>query len=518
VTETCDSTGPNNRTKYSYDGSSVVGTTGTPQHVNPTGSRGNATTISQMTSGSSTISQTFTYFDTGNVQTVTDTNNAQTTYTYSSATASCGNSFPTGVNEPLSLTRSFVWNCSGAVQTSMTDENSKNWTTTYNDANFWRPTAKSDPTSASTSITYGIPASAWWTESTLNFNGTTSTADTRITLDNQGRPHVTQQKQSQSSSNYDSVETDYDSLGRTAKTTIPYTGTAGQTSSGNGTTTVYDALSRPTQVTDAGNGWTKYTYAQNDVLIETGPLGTGDSNTKKRQLQYDGLGRLTSVCEVSSASGSGTCGQTTSQTGFWTKYTYDLLNNLAGVTQNAQSGSTQTRTYQYDGLSRMTSEANPETVGSAYTYVYDTGSPCSTSNGDMVKRTDPVGNVTCYAYDALRRVTSVQLQTGSPYLSVTPDKHFVYDSATVNSVVMSNAKGRLAEAYTGPSKTTDLGFSYSARGEVADVYQKSPNSGGYYHVSATYWANGLQNTLFSSVQGPSRLPKESYRESYCLFL
>ena len=31
---------------------------------------------------------------------------------------------------------------------------------------------------------------------------------------------------------------------------------------------------------------------------------------------------------------------------------------------------------------------------------------------------------------------------------------------------MSNAKARLAEAYTGPSsgKITDLGFSYSARG------------------------------------------------------
>ena len=106
----------------------------------------------------------------------------------------------------------------------------------------------------STALTYSISPSAWWTESTLNFNGTTSTADTRITVDSQGRPHVTQRKQSQSSSNYDSVETDYDSLGRTAKTTIPYTGTAGQTSSGNGTTTVYDALSRPTQVTDAGTG------------------------------------------------------------------------------------------------------------------------------------------------------------------------------------------------------------------------------------------------------------------------
>ena len=499
------------QTTYSYDGSSVVGTTGTPQHVNPTGSRGNATTISQMTSGSSTISKTLTYFDTGNVQTVMDTNVPSTThtYTYSNATASCGNAFPTGVNEPLTLTRSFVWNCSGAVQTSETDENSKTWTTTYNDPNFWRPTASTDPTNAQTALAYSISPSAWATESTLNFNGTTSTADTRTTLDSQGRPHVTQQEQSQGSSNYDSVETEYDLVGRPKLVTIPYTGTAGQTtSSGTGTTTAYDALNRPTEVTDADGGWTKYTYTQNDVLIEAGPLGTGDSNTKKRQLQYDGLGRLTSVCELTNASGSGTCGQTTSQTGFWTKYTYDLLNDLTGVTQNAQSSSTQTRTYQYDGLSRLTSEANPETNGSAYTYTFDTDSTCGTSNGDPVKRSDPVGDVTCYAYDALHRVTAVTYPSGS-YASVTPAKYFVYDSATVNSVSMSNAKGRLAEACTGTcaSPTTVLGFSYSSRGELTDVYQSTPHSGGYYHVNASYWANGLQNTLNANLSG---LPNWTY--------
>ncbi len=66
---------------------------------------------------------------------------------------------------------------------------------------------------------------------------------------------------------------------------------------------------------------------------------------------------------------------------------------------------------------------------------------------------------------------------------------------------MQNAKGRLAEAYTGASKTTDLGFSYSARGEVTDVYQSSPHSGGYYHVTAGYWANGLLNTLNLKLAG-----------------
>jgi RHS repeat-associated protein len=67
---------------------------------------------------------------------------------------------------------------------------------------------------------------------------------------------------------------------------------------------------------------------------------------------------------------------------------------------------------------------------------------------------------------------------------------------------MSNAKGRVAEAYTtsltsctGANKLTDIGFGYSARGEVTDTYESTPNSGGYFHSTASYWANGALNTL-----------------------
>jgi len=42
----------------------------------------------------------------------------------------------------------------------------------------------------------------------------------------------------------------------------------------------------------------------------------------------------------------------------------------------------------------MTSETNPESGTTSY--VYDTDSTCGTSNGDLVKRTDAMGNVTCY--------------------------------------------------------------------------------------------------------------------------
>jgi RHS repeat-associated protein len=69
-----------------------------------------------------------------------------------------------------------------------------------------------------------------------------------------------------------------------------------------------------------------------------------------------------------------------------------------------------------------------------------------------------------------------------------------YDSATVNGLSMTNAKARLAEAYTCitpcTSKITDEGFSYSLRGEVSDVYLSTPHSGGYYHINQTYWPHG----------------------------
>ena len=223
------------------------------------------------------------------------------------------------------------------------------------------------------------------------------------------------------------------------------------------------------------------------------------SAPKQKQFEYDSLGRLTSVCEVTTLTGGGTCGQTTTATGYWTKYTYDAIGDLTGVTQNAQSSSAQSRTYAYDDLGRMTSESNPESGTTSYTY--DADSSCGTSKGDLVKKVDAVGNTTCYTYDALHRSTNITYS--GPYSSSTPNKYFVYDAATVNGVVMSYVKARMAEAYTATcstcTKITDIGLSYSVLGQPSDIYESTPHSSGYYHTAATYWANGVIHQL----TGPS---------------
>ena len=491
------------QTSYNYDQTSVVTTSGTPQHSSVSGSRGNLTSIYYYTQGSTYLTKSYTYFDTGNIDVATDVNGAQTTYTY----GACGNSFPTSISEPLSLSRSMTWNCTGGVELTVTDENSQTTTTAYTDPYFWRPASVTDPTSAVTNYTYPSQTQA---ESVLSFNGGASASDSLLTTDGLGRQLLVQIRQAPGSSNFDTTETNYDALGRLYQTSLPFTTTDGTTnSSAPGTTKTFDALSRVTGVTDSGGGTLTKAYSQNDVLVTRGPAPSGE-NTKRRQLEQDGLGRLTSVCEITSGTTAwpgGTCAQSTSQTGYWTKYTHDALGHLTGVTQNAQSTSTQSRSYSYDLMGRLLSETNPES--GTTTYTYDTDATCGTSDGDLVKRVDAVGNVICYSYDALHRPLAITYPSGS-YASVTPQKHFVYDSATVNSVTMLNTKTRLAEAYTCFSpcttKLTDIGMSYTVRGQPSDIYESTPNSGTYYHVNETYWANGGLYQL----SGLSALPTFTY--------
>jgi RHS repeat-associated protein len=500
---TVEDSGSNTKayTSYSYDQWTPTATSGTPNHISVTAARGNLTTIATQANSGTTLYRKLTYYDTGMLNTASDLGTASgggpnlTTYNYSDATSTCGNAFPSSISEPMSLSGSFTWNCVGGVNLTTTDENSKVVTSDYSaDPDFWRPDYTLDRLLNKTTFAY--PTNPTATESNLSFNSNNSVSDLRTTVDGFGRVVLSQQAETPGLGEYDISETDYNVSGQPSKSTIPFQAPKDTTSSSApGTTTVYDALGRPYLVTDGGTGTVSYTYTGNDVLQAVGPAPTGE-NTKQKQLEYDGLGRLTSVCEITSASGSGACGQFNPAIGFLTTYTYNAPGNLLTVTQNAQPGAIggmQTRKYFYDSLSRLTSEFNPEWKNNSTTYSYDTDATCGTSNGDLVKRVDAANNVTCFTYDALHRNTGITYPSG-PNAAATPAKTFIYDGATVNGHAMQFAKGRLAEAYTG-SKTTDLGFSYDADGRIIDFYESTPHSSGYYDVTASYWANGMLDTL-----------------------
>ncbi|HEX6802153.1 MAG TPA: RHS repeat-associated core domain-containing protein [Terriglobales bacterium] len=497
-------------TTYSYDGSTPATSNGTTQHIAVTGARGNVTTITSQVSSTTSLSRQFTYYDTGMPNTSTDVNGAVTTYNYPDATSTCDNTFATSVTLPIiGQTPLTTYNCTGAVATQIDDLNSNPTKINYTDSYFWRPANTVDPLQNQTNFSYAISSM----ESSMVFNSQHSLVEALIQVDAFGRPVNQQSEQQPNGSSYDTTTAAYDALGRPYLATVPcVAGNGVQCSTSTATTTAYDALSRPTQMTDAGGGYVSYSYNQNAVLQTLGPLVSGE-NLKQKQLQYDGLGRLISVCEITSLPGGGACtGQVGTPTGYLTTYAYSVdaqSHPTLTVTQNAQATGKQTRVYTYDWMGRLITEQNPESGTTNYTY--DTASnPCGwgayTSKGDLIQKVDGMGNSVCYQHDALHRLWAI----GNSNQSATnPVKEFRYDSSANGFVspptgaTFANTIGRLIEAETDfNGRITDEWFSYSSRGELTDVYESTPHSSGYYHTTATYWANGALNTL-SGVPGQS---------------
>ena len=410
------------KTTYQYDQTAVTTTSGTPQHVSVSGSRGNPTTISYLTQGSTTIFKTFTYFDTGNVYVANDVNGNPTTYSY----GDCGNSFQTSasVTTPVSMSTSAVWNCNGGVPTSTTDENDQ--TTSYSYETMWRLNQETFPDGGETSFTYNDTPTPASVTTTVKVNSSSNEVMTTI-LDGLGRTSQTQLTSDPAGTDY--VATTYDSLGRIYTISNPYRSTSDPTY--GVTKYTYDALSRPMQITDADGSSASASYSANCVT-ET------DEASKNRESCTDGLGRMTSVIE-----NPGGLGYTTS-------YGYDVLGDLTSVTENGS----RSRTFVYDGLGRLTSTANPES--GTVTYVYDTNTV-----GDLRTKTDARGITTTYTYDLLHRLTAKSYSDGT-----TGDIYY-YDENDPFGYSVNNPVGRLVADWTGNGTwAVWKAFSYDPMGRI----------------------------------------------------
>ncbi len=462
---------PTSQTTYTYDQGSVTATTGTPQHISVSGSRGNPTTTTYLVSGSTTISTTATYYDTGTVNVFTDSKGNQDTYSYGSS--SCGNSFATTISLPLSLSRSQTWNCNGGLLASRTDENGKATSFSYDLMN--RPAQTNFPDGGWKLVAYtGANQQDTYTgiTSTTPSSSCTSCRHDQLNLDSQERVSTTilvSDPEGQTT-----ISTAYDSLGRVLKTSNPYRHTSDPTYGFD--TRAYDALNRVTSITHQDSNVIS-TYYGGDVgthggagtqLCASGTYGLGypvlsvDESGMKHEMWKDALGRTIEVDEPDSSNNMtlGTC------------HAYDVLGN---VTQTVQGS--QTRTYAYDGLSRKTSEALPEAGTTSFYYTTSGGALCSGDPKAACRRTDARGITTTSSYDAMNRLNS------KTYSDSTPTANFYYDESSVTvagtAYTLTNTKGRLSHSSSGSGSAITI-HSYDQMGRTQDLWQCTP-----YNCSST---------------------------------
>jgi len=474
---------------------------------------GSLLTNAVLTGGSTYLTTSATYNANGTVATSTDANLNKTTLTYETCNT-IGNALLTRVVPPVStLDTQFSWdsNCQGAKMLSATDPTNFSVSTTYNDP-FWRPTSNTDQLTNTVNLSYYPTVPLNTQEAQMTFGS--SDFDAFNTADALERPLYSQQIEA-SGGSWDTVQMGYswNTTGRVTTKTMPCVAAKGSGCSSGTTTITHDALGRSLVTTDGGGGTLTTTYTGHssgcgnsllgcvDILVVLGPAPAGEV-VKQVQKEYDGLGQVRSVCQLSSATGTTSCGQANGGTGYLTTYNYNADGTVSSIVRGSQ-----THSFTYDALGRTLTATYPES--GTKQFFYDTapstpGVACSTlallTNssplGNLLKTYDANGTTTCFSYDTMNRNTSIAY-AGTNWDG--ENKYFVYDSATVHSVTMTNTLGRVAEAYTAPTsggtKVTDEGFSYTARGEPSDVYQWSTHSGGWYHVTATYFANGALDTL-----------------------
>lgn len=428
----------------------------------------------------------FTYTTKGAVATYTEPSGHKVTYNYTL----CNDLFLSSVSDTI-RSFGFTYDCNSGDTLTMTDANSNVWTATYADP-LNRVTVVKSPmysTSYPDSTTYTYTANS--IDSKMTFNSGATVDEGLTTTDVAGRPVLYQS--SYASGSFGTTQLAYNNLGQSSAVSIPFLAAPGAlATSPTSATTTYDAIGRPHTIHDPSGDLTSFTYTDRDSRVTTYSIAT--------QAQTNGLGQVTSACQITGATGNGACGQDVAADGYLTTYAYNPVGYVTSMVKNAQTtGTTQTTSYLYDGFNRLTSIARPESGASTYVWDADSSGTCTgTYDGQVVRFNDANGNVTCYTYDVEGRVLSETHPSG-PNSAATAQKHFVWDSSTTFTCPSGSTYqvGRLAEAYTGTSTTkiTDEELCYNKRGDLTDVFESTPNSGGAFHTTATYWPDGSLDTI-----------------------
>jgi len=296
-----------------------------------------------------------------------------------------------------------------------------------------------------------------------------------------GLGRVVEDRQYENLTDYITIKTEYDLLGRTYRISNPYR--FGE--SVLWTTTEYDLFGRVTSVTTPDTAAIRTAYAGDRFLLT-------EQAGKQRVSRVDALGQVRDVWEIKSVDGSTEAVSFPNHpevtAGYRTTYEYDTLGNIVKVTQGAQQ-----RYFMFDSLKRLIRMRAPEqgtyaplnlsdpvTGNSAWSagYQFD-------ANGNLTQRTDARGVISTYTYDALNRNTTID---HSDTASINPDVRRFYDGAI-------NGKGRFWYFYKGGDISTGANVdhiavdSYDAMGRPAvqrQLFKLNSVWGPTYQTSRTY--------------------------------
>ncbi len=473
---------------YGYDEGSPTFTSGIPQHLAVTGARGNLTSASS--NGSGVIDTTMTYYDTG-APISTTTPNGTTHYSYDSTqTFVTSTTLPTPLSG-VELATSASYDQQTGALISATGMNAGQITQIAQYERLLRPSLVSLPNGGQVQINYESPNQIGRYQPMGN--GTAAGIETLV--DGYSRPSRVAVANGQSSNPWYQTDYCYDAAGLLQFQSVQYQGDGWGTPkrcSGNGTSYVYDALGRVTSLTTP-DGTTQYQYNGRAEKIT-------DVNGVQRITQYDLLGRISSVCEISSNSsmpGSGSpvvCGMDISGTGFLTSYSYDLAAHSTTITQGAQL-----RVITTDSAGRIIQMVEPERGTTNYSYSYNSAGLVVTRKRPRANQINPaVLTTTTTQLDSLSRLRSITSDDG-----ITPSRYFGFDAPAGWVEGQSNVKGMLSYAQGGsnPNQATSI-YSYDLMGQPTQLYQCLPSGCGNatqdHGVTATY---DLVGNLTSETDG-----------------
>lgn len=253
---------------------------------------------------------------------------------------------------------------------------------------------------------------------------------------------------------------------------------------GNTVETRYDDQGRPTLVIYPATDENPATQTATSYDALGRRIETVDQDGKVTRYRYDALGRLTGVTQFLAHSSAGVPDTSDASKVLVTSYTYDEL----GGQQTQTDALGRTTTYWTDTVGRRTKRILPkdasESASFTETLSYDAW-------GNLSTRTDFAGKTTTYAYDALNRLTSKTADATHPSLA--------YSHATARVEYDYDANGARQAARTYNAAHVLLYSETTPRDERGRVDYKDAPLG---RLDYDYYDNGLlKDTVSSNANG-----------------